>query len=67
MERCLVHPESGGSVCGEFVCGTCYGERLLTDPMPKMRRLPEIDMTNGLHGHDLHFRYKEVPQSGKLL
>jgi len=36
---CERHPESRGMVCGEFVCGMCYGERLLSEPMVPAPRL----------------------------
>lgn len=39
---CEKHPESTGTVCGEPVCGTCYGERLLSEPFQTRRPVPPM-------------------------
>jgi hypothetical protein len=46
-------------VCGEEVCGTCYGEALLTEPLPMLVQRGPIDLTKGLFGHDEHRRSQD--------
>lgn len=58
-DRCEKHPLSGGVVCGEFVCGSCYGERLLTEKMQKPRPKLTIDLTKGLFGRNDHYKLPE--------
>ena len=53
---CPKHPESGGLVCGEFVCGACYGEALLSEPYRPARPLPPLPDMTMVGGHKLPSR-----------
>lgn len=46
-------------ICDEWVCGACYGEKLLTEPIPKPSNFPPIDMSKGLFGRNEHYRGPE--------
>lgn len=60
--ECQKHPgQQMNEVCGEPVCGSCFGEQLMTEPYAKnLRKQPTgfIDMTQGLFGTDEHYEPK---------
>lgn len=58
---CATHGVETNEVCGEPVCGACYGEALLAERVSTWRKNPTgvIDMTYGLSGHDDHYRPPE--------
>lgn len=35
--NCKKHGTPMNEVCGEHVCGTCYGERLMTEPVRRVK------------------------------
>jgi hypothetical protein len=59
--ECPKHPgRQMNEVCGEPVCGSCFGEMLLTEPLPRRRPGPEPDLTFGLSGHHVHLNDPDI-------
>lgn len=55
--ECSKHPgRPMNVVCGEPVCGACYGERLMVERMPKMVQREPVDLSKGLFGRNEHYR-----------
>jgi len=57
--ECPKHPgRPMGLVCGSPVCGSCYGEMLLVERMPKggyrFTGSP-MDLSKGMFGRDEHY------------
>lgn len=48
-------------VCGEPVCGTCYGENLLTERIPDRRPGPALESVYDPSKHRTVVRRKEQP------
>lgn len=55
--ECSKHPgRPMNVVCGESVCGSCYGERLLAERLPRGPRGEAPDLSKGLFGRNEHYR-----------